>query len=380
MKKALIVLPTFNEAGTIKKLIEDILTQNKKLPNWNIEVLINDSASTDDTAKIIKVIQKKFPGKVYLLETRREGLGKAYHQAFTYSIEKIQPFVIFQMDADYSHNPNDIPLFLKKIEKGADFVIGARYIKGGSIPKNWGWYRKMFSICGNLIVRLGFMKLKIHDWTSGFRAIKSWIIKDTLFFVKDYSGYVFQIALLDHAIKKNAKISEVPINFIDRKYGKSKIIFTQYIFQILLYVFNNSSFIKFVIVGFFGFAVDFSFAYLFINKLHVSKAPSNMLSSEIAIFFNFLLNNFWSFKDKKIIGGFFAYLIKFITFNLVSSGSVIIQGAGLALALRFLGDKTINLLGVINVESWIIYKVLIIAFIIIPYSYILYNKFVWKKK
>ncbi|HEX7542847.1 MAG TPA: GtrA family protein, partial [Patescibacteria group bacterium] len=248
------------------------------------------------------------------------------------------------------------------------------------IPKNWGWYRKILSIFGNLTIRSGFMKLKIHDWTSGFRAIKSWIVKDTLVFVKNYSGYVFQIALLDQAIKKNAKISEVPINFIDRKYGKSKIIFSQYIFQILTYIFSYSSFVKFMIVGFIGFAVDFSFAYLFINKLHIVKAPANMLSAEVAIVFNFFLNNFWSFRDKKIVGGFFAYLVKFITFNFVSSGSIIIQGVGLSLALRFLGDKTISMLGLFSLSSWIFYKVIIIALIITPYSYILYNKFIWKKK
>ena len=380
MKKALIVLPTYNEAGTIEKLIVDIFAQNQKTPNWDIEILVNDSTSTDDTAKIVKSLEKKYSKKIFLLETKKEGLGKAYHRAFTYAIDNIQPFVIFQMDADYSHDPNDIPLFLNEIAKGADFVIGARYIKGGSIPKNWGWYRKILSVFGNLIVRGGFMKPKIHDWTSGYRSIKTWIIKDSLDFVKNYSGYVFQIALLDQAIKKNAKISEVPIRFIDRKYGKSKIIFSQYIFQILTYIFFHSSFIKFVIVGLIGFVVDFSFAYLFINKIQIAKVPANILSAEVAIVFNFFLNNFWSFKHKKITGGVFAYLGKFVTFNLVSSGSIIIQGVGLGLALRFLGDKTIHLFGATSISSWIIYKVLIIALVIIPYSYILYNKFIWKKE
>ncbi|EKE15165.1 MAG: hypothetical protein ACD_12C00125G0005 [uncultured bacterium] len=380
MKKALVVLPTHNEGGTIGKLIEDILKQNQNLPNWDIEILINDSESTDDTAKIVRNLRKKFPEKIFLLETKKEGLGKAYHQAFTYAIENIHPFVIFQMDGDFSHNPKNIPEFLNEIAKGADFVIGARYIKGGSIPKNWGWYRKILSVCGNLIVTFGFMKLNIHDWTSGYRAVKTWIIKDSLSFVEKYSGYVFQIALLDQSLKKNAKISEVPINFIDRKYGKSKIIFTQYIFQILTYILLYSSFVKFVIVGLLGFVIDFIFAYLFINKLHIAKAAANMYSAEIAIFFNFLLNNFWSFKDKKIVGGFFAYFIKFVTFNFVSSGSIIIQGAGLSLALKFIGDKTINMFGLFSLSSWILYKILIIAFIIIPYSYILYNKFIWKKK
>ncbi len=380
MKKALVVLPTFNEAGTIKKLIEDILEQNKKLTNWEVDVLVNDSSSTDDTAKIVKELRKKHSKKIYLLETKKEGLGKAYHQAFVYAIENIKPFVIIQMDADFSHNPNDIPLYLDKIAKGADFVVGARYIKGGSIPNDWGIHRKLLSVFANLTIRLGFMKLNIHEWTNGYRAIKIWLIKDALDHIENYSGYVFQIAMLDYAIKNDAKLAEIPNNFIDRKYGKSKIFVSQYILQILAYIFIHSSFIKFIIVGFIGFAVDFSFAYLFINKLHVTKALANMFSAEMAICVNFMLNNFWSFKDKKIAGGILPVLIKFITFNFVSSGSIIIQGVGLSLALRFIGDRTINLFGVYNIGSWIIYKVLIIAFIIIPYSYILYNKVIWKKK
>jgi dolichol-phosphate mannosyltransferase len=371
MKKALVVLPTYNEAGSIKKLIEDILLQNEKVKNWEIEVLVNDSASTDDTAKIVKELHRKYPKSIYLLETKKEGLGRAYHQAFVYAIEHIKPFVIIEMDADFSHNPSDIPLFLDKIAQGADFVVGARYIKGGSIPDNWGIHRKILSVIANLIIRLGFMKLNIHEWTNGFRAIKIWLIKDSLDHIKNYSGYVFQIAMLDFAIKKGARLVEIPNNFIDRKYGKSKIFVSQYIFQILTYILLNSSFVKFVIVGLLGFAVDFSFAYLFVNKSHIAKVRANIYSAEVAIFFNFLLNNFWSFKEKEITGGFFAYLTKFITFNFVSLGSIIIQGVGLSLALKFLGD---------GANSWIIYKIAIIAFIVIPYSYILYNKFIWKKK
>ena len=369
MKKVLVVLPTFNEGGTIKKLIEDILAQNKNLLNWDIEVLVNDSLSTDDTAKIVKELKKKYSKKVYLLETKKEGLGKAYHQAFVYIIEHMQPFVVIQMDADFSHNPNDIPLFLKEIEKGADFVIGARYIKGGSIPKNWGWYRKILSIFGNLTIRFGFMKLRIHDWTSGFRAIKTWIVKDTLAFVKNYSGYVFQIALLDRAIKKNARISEVPINFIDRKYGKSKIIFTQYIFQILLYVFSYSSFIKFVIAGLIGFAIDFGISYLMIEKIHQVVWIATLLSTETAIASNFMVNNFWSFSHKKIEGGPINFIFSFFKFNLVSSVSVVIQTIGIQILVVVFGRKL-----------WYLYKILIIAFVIVPYSYILYNKVVWRNK
>jgi dolichol-phosphate mannosyltransferase len=104
-----------------------------------------------------------------------------------------------------------------------------------------------------------------------------------------------------------------------------------------------------------------------------------MMSAEIAIIFNFLLNNFWSFGHKKIEGGAFAYIKKFLTFNLVTSGSIIIQGVGLTVTLNLFGDKIIRIVQ-FSLSSWILYKIFIIAFIIIPYSYILYNKFIWKEK
>ncbi len=222
------------------------------------------------------------------------------------------------------------------------------------------------------------MRLDVTDWTNGFRAIKTWVIKNSLHHIENYSGYVFQVAFLDYAYNQKAQIREIPIHFTDRTQGESKINSVQYISQMLLYVFTHSSFIKFVITGFIGFGIDFGFAYFFINFLHLLKTTANMLSAEVAIICNFFINNSWSFKHKKIKGGLFGYIKKFILFNLVSSGSIIIQGVGLALLLHFFGDKILSF-GFMSLSSWIIYKVLIIAFVIIPYSYILYNKFIWKK-
>ena len=377
MKKAVIVIPTYNEQGNIKQLIESIVTTTSKIPNWNIELLIVDSSSPDNTLSEVKELQKRYP-IVHFIETKKEGLGKAYISGFSYAIEHLNPFILFEMDADLSHNPHYISAFLHKIEKGADFVIGSRYIRGGSIPSNWGIHRKILSVGANLFVRLGFMKLSISDWTGGYRAIKVWVIKSALQHVSSYSGYVFQVALLDYAINKKAQIAEVPIKFIDRTEGESKINSIQYIFQTFLYVLTHSSFIKFVITGLIGFGIDFGFAYLFISFFHIMKATANMLSAEVAIICNFFINNFWSFKHKKIVGGLFGHIKKLALFNLVSSGSIIIQGVGLSLMLHFFGDSIISL-GIMSLSSWIIYKVLIIAFIIIPYSYILYNKVIWKK-
>ncbi|GIW64122.1 MAG: glycosyl transferase [Patescibacteria group bacterium] len=367
MKKALIILPTYNEAGNIKTLIEKIFHQQEKLDKWSLEILVNDSQSTDETAKIVKQLQKKYQ-KLYLIETKKQGLGKAYYEGFLFAKENIKPYVVFEMDADLSHNPKNISQMLKEIENGADLVIGSRYIKGGSIPKNWGLHRKILSFFGNLIIRIGFMNLKIHDWTSGYRTIKFWILNNSLEHIKNYSGYVFQIALLDFAIKSKANIKEIPINFVDRKYGQSKIFFLQYIFSIFLYILKFSSFVKFVIVGVIGFIVDFGLMYLFINKIKIPSSKTwfaQAIAAETAIINNFLLNNFWSFQYKKLKNNLF---FGFLKFNFISLGSILIQTFGLQIAVNIFGQ-----------QYWAISKIFIIILIIIPYSYIFYNHFVWKK-
>lgn len=367
MRNAVILLPTYNEAGNIEKIITILSRIREEVSlNWNIELLIIDSTSGDGTGEIVKKLQKKYDF-LHLLVTKKEGLGKAYFQGFTYTIQRLHPYVMFEMDADLSHDPREIPQFLKKIEQGADFVIGSRYMKDGSIPKDWGLHRKIFSIVGNLIVRLGFMKLKITDWTSGYRAIKTWVIQSSLDTVKHYSGYVFQIAIVDQALKYKARIEETPIQFTDRKHGVSKISFSQYIVQILLYIFLNSSFIKFVIVGVVGFIIDFGISFFLIEKTNTKIWLATLVSTETAIICNFLLNNFWSFSYKKLESTKKTYALSFLKFNLISSGSIIMQTLGIQLLVIIFGKYL-----------WYLYKALIIFFIIIPYSYFFYNKVVWK--
>lgn len=368
MKRALIIVPTYNEEGNIELLINQVFEQQHKTEIWELHVLVVDSYSTDKTAKIVRTLQKKF-NKLHLLETEKEGLGKAYVNGFLYGIEKLNAYVMFEMDADLSHDPNDIPRFLKKIEEGADFVIGSRYMKGGSIPSDWDFHRKLFSILGNLVIRVGFMRLKNTEWTNGYRAIKSWIIKNAYNHIKNYSGYVFQVAFLDYAITHQAKVVEIPTHFKDRKTGYSKINAIQYIVNSLMYVFTHSSFIKFAIVGFIGFGVDFGFSYLGIEVFKKPVWIATLISTEIAIISNFVLNNFWAFGHKKLAHNLLSYIFNFIKFNLISSGSILIQTIGVQLLVNFAGK-----------QYWPLYKVIIITFIIIPYSYILYNKFIWKEK
>lgn len=368
MRNAVVVLPTYNEAGNIEKIIPEIFAVAKETPNWEIHIIVVDSNSQDGTGDIVTKLMQSHKN-LHLLHTKKEGLGKAYVNGFTEAIEKLNPYLMFEMDADLSHDPKEIPAFLHKIEHGADFVVGSRYMPGGSIPSDWGWHRKLFSGAGNLIIKLGFMTLKITDWTNGFRAIKTWVIKANLPHVKNYSGYVFQIAMLDNALKNNARIEEVPIKFKDRKTGVSKISFGQYIFTIFAYIFRHSSFVKFVIVGGIGFSIDFGLFYLLTHKADWVTWHANLLSTETAVVTNFFLNNFWSFKHRRVEHSVIAYLKNFLKFNLVSAGNILIQTIGVEILQFIFGERYI-----------LEYKVAIILFVVIPYSYFFYNKFIWKKK
>lgn len=367
MRKLLIITPTYNEEKNIEKLIQQIFSLQNQINHWEINLLVVDSHSRDKTAERVKKWQKKYP-RLYLLETEKKGLGKAYVEGYHWAFSKINPYLIIQMDADLSHQPKYIFEFIKKIENGADLVIGSRYIPGGSIPKNWAWYRKLFSYLGNLIIRLGFANFRITDWTSGYRAIRAWVIKEIVSETKKYSGYVFQIATIDQALKKQARVSEVPIEFIDRQFGLSKIKFGEYIINIFTYLITQSSFIKFVIVGSTGFLIDFGISFLFIEKMHFKLWLATTISAETAIVSNFLLNNFWSFAHKKLDNQSISFIFNFLKFNFISLGSIIIQAVGLEILGTIFGR-----------QWWLIYKVFIIGFIIIPYSFILYNKIVWRK-
>jgi dolichol-phosphate mannosyltransferase len=324
-------------------------------------------------------MQKKYP-KLMLIQGKKEGLGKAYIRGFEYIFNHVKSDIVFEMDADGQHDPHLLPSFFKEIDNGADFVIGSRYIKGGSIPDEWEIHRKFFSYFGNnLVLRFGFMEFSVTDWTSGYRAIRVPFIQKTIDHFKNLDGYTFQIGIVDQALKNELVIKEIPLVFKDRKVGASKIQTFKFVIDNLKYILFHSSFVKFVIVGLSGALLDFGIAAFLINSFHLFKPHANAISAEIAIICNFVLNNFWSFSYKQIESTTSSFVKKFIEFNIVSSGSILIQWAGMLITLALLGDKTIRIL-FLEIPSWILYKIFIIAFIIIPYSYFMYNRFVWKKE
>ena len=362
--QVVIILPTYCEAENIEKLVGQIEEITRSLVSHRFQILVVDDSSPDGTAQIVKNLQKKFTN-VVLLTGRKEGLGKAYLRGMNYATEKLNAEVMFEMDADFSHDPKVIPEFIKKIENGADFVIGSRYIKGGSIPDNWGLHRKIFSIVGNLIVRFGLGIFKIHDWTSGYRAIKTEVFQKTKSGIEKFSGYTFQVVLLPRAYKDGFKVDELPIQFTDRLFGHSKIAPFDYIKNLIFYVVTNSTFIKYVIVGGFSFIINALVLEIF-YRMGFNPGIAAALGAEVAIIWNYNLNNLWTFSEKKIA---FSprYFLKFLQFNFTSLGAIIIQGVVVGLGTYFLGD-----------QYRLLIFALVVIFLIIPYNYFIYNRYIWK--
>lgn len=368
MKQAVIVLPTYNEKDNIAILIPEIFS----LPTptgWEINVLVVDDASPDDTQGAVKKLQKKF-SSLHLITGDKKGLGNAYRRGFKWALQNLAPDIFIEMDSDMQHDPKLIPQFISAIEGGADYVLGSRYIKGGSIPRNWAFHRKFLSYVGNsLVLRLGFMKPSVHDWTTGYKAIRADFISKYLVDFEPYDGYTFQIATLDKALKTGLTVREIPLVFKNRAAGKSKINTFDFISRNLTYIFFNSPFVKYAIVGFLTAGLDFGISYFLIHQAVWPVRAATVVSAGVAVVTNFTLNNFWSFSFKKIPSTRASYIKSFIKFVLVSFGSVSIQTILLGLSTDALG-----------IRFWYIYKALIIGFIIIPYSYTVYNLFIWKKK
>ena len=371
-----IILPTYNEAENIGELIKQLSAVFKRETGYEFSILVVDDTSPDNTAGIVKDLQKK-QSNISLLLGEKRGLGAAYIRGMHYAVDRMHADILFQMDSDLSHDPAVIPSFLRKLEKGADYVVGSRYIPGGSIPENWGADRKLFSVVGNFVIRFGLMIPRIHEWTSGYRAMRVEVFKKISEGLEKYRGYIFQIASMHRVVKAHFAISEVPINFIDRKYGTSKIIPKEYIPDVLRYILLNSSFVRFFVTGLFGFGLDFSIAAFLIYMLQVFEPTANAMSSAVAVSSNFIINNYWSFNHKKISGGVDVYIRKYVQFVIVAVGSVGIQWLGMYVSLHTLGDQDI-VLGTLSIHSWVVYKVFIIAFFIIPYSYLMYNRVIWR--
>lgn len=376
MAKVIVILPTYNEKGNIERLIttlqEDIFP---KIKNHQMHILVADDESPDGTSDVVKELTKRW-NNIYLNTGTKKGLGAAYLRSMDYAIQHLGADILFEMDADLSHDPTKIPLFLQKIDEGFDMVIGTRYSDGGSIPKNWGLNRKIQSIAGNLVTRLVLTRLSIHDWTGGYRALKKEVFLKEKSKLGKYKGYTFQVAFLHKTLQDDFKVAEIPFHFEDRALGKSKIVPAEYILDLLRYIFTqrffeiwNSPLPKYAMVGFIGYFINAISLEIFARFFGLSSGLSASLGAELSIIWNFIMNNVWTFKEHKIESKK-KLPFKFFQFNLVSFGSLLIIGTVVGVATKIFGNT-----GIVRQIALIF----AIGFLVIPYSYSMYNIFIWKR-
>jgi len=215
LKKALIIIPTYNEAENIVNIINELLAL--VCGGVTIEILVVDDNSTDGTAMLVKNINDH---RVHIIERPgKMGLGTAYIRGFKYAIENSYDYV-FEMDADFSHDPEAVPAFFEKL-KDHDLVIGSRYIEGIAVV-NWPLSRLMISIGASYYTRM-ITFLPVKDVTAGFMAYRVDSLKQIDFEKVHSNGYSFQIEMKFRMWKKGFKLIEIPIVFIDRRAGVSKM-------------------------------------------------------------------------------------------------------------------------------------------------------------
>jgi dolichol-phosphate mannosyltransferase len=288
-----------------------------------MSILVVDDNSPDGTADIVRAESSRYQN-VFLLSGQKQGLGAAYVRGMKYAVDQLHAGAVMEMDADFSHKPEDVSRLLAGLDGGADFVIGSRYVRGGKIPEDWGFKRRMISKWGNVFARYVAGMYGIRDCTAGFRAIRTTLLRKIDLDALGVRGYAFQLALLHQAVLNGAQVEEVPVEFIDRVKGVTKLQMT----DIIEFMINSwrirfessKTFLKFSIVGISGLFVNLA-TFTLLLTAGMNKFLASPLAIEISIVTNFLLNNAWTFAERETGASFPRKLVKFNIVSLVALGA-----------------------------------------------------------
>lgn len=337
LKRAVIVLPTYNEKENLENFISEVLAQEKNTLGWKFEILVADSHSPDGTFEIAKKLTQKTP-KIHAISVGR-GLGVGLIEGHQYSLKHFKPDALVQLDADGQAKADVLPRLLEALDGGYDLALGSRFVKGGK--NQLSPLRRMFSIGSSWVFRVIVGPFDIKEVTNSARAFTPYLFEKINLQRLPWreKSFIIQPAFLNEAILAGAKYKEVPLVFKNREEGYSKNKVFNYTYDVITYAIDArlhkwgfdipffyltrraKTFIKFGLVGFVGTVVDFMFYKLFINGFNIPPATSKGFSAEIAIINNFALNNFWTFRYRKTNTNIWQ---KFGMFNLVSLGGLAI--------------------------------------------------------
>ncbi len=219
-----VIIPTYNEAKGIGAVLEDIIRVRPQVPAHELHIVVVDGNSPDGTGDVVRGIAAGDPLVHLVVEKEKRGIGMAYATGFTYAMNELHADAIMSFDGDGQHNPADIPRLIEGMDQGYDYVIGSRYVEGGSVPSGWATYRKMLSRYGGMYARF-LLRLPVKDVTAGFRLyrVKGFaeflpVTPETLVSTQ----YAFCFQYLYEMYRRGAKILEIPIQFREREFDVSK--------------------------------------------------------------------------------------------------------------------------------------------------------------
>ncbi len=403
MKHAVVIIPTYNESGSIGSTLEGLLAHARSDPSWRCSLLVVDGNSPDGTGTLVKNLMTAHPEIHLLVEEKKEGIGAAYFKGFRHAVQVLHADAVIEFDGDSQHPPQALPSLLRAVDGGSDLVLGSRRLPGGGYPAHWDPLRLFLSRAGGFLARcilfFPFREFKaITDPTTGLKATRvEGPFQKLDFQTFKNRGFGYKIEMLYRLVELGARISEVPLQFQARASGESKMT-QQTPVEILgtalrlrLAEERTRRFIRFCLVGVSGFVVNAVLLELFVRAGFVaalagkftflSSHPVLAIASETAawaaafsvegsIINNFLWNNFWTFHKRRA-REILQTVKKFLAFNLLSVGGIIIQFCTVGLAARLLGNTT---------EVRQITLIVTILFLVLPYNWLAYNKLVWKKK
>ena len=329
--KIVVILPTYNVKDNIALMIRALQEQFGKIPH-DMNILVVDDNSPDGTAEIVRA-EAKGAKNIFLITGQKQGLGAAYVRGMQHAINELHADAVMEMDSDFSHKPEDVPRLIEALDSGADFAIGSRYVPGGKIPEDWSFLRRMNSKWGNVFARYVAGLYSVKDCTAGFRAIRAEVIRKIDFETLKVRGYAFQISLLHEAILNHARVGEIPVEFVDRKRGETKLGLSDIVEFMLnawwIRLERSKTFLKFSIVGAAGVVVNLA-SFTVLMNMGLNKFIASPVAIEISIVTNFLLNNFWTFSkrdmnDKIHIRGLKFNIISFVALGVSYSTFLILS-------------------------------------------------------
>ena len=365
IQNVVVIIPTYNESLVIETTIHQVF---KVLSTNNMiaHILVFDSCSTDNTQELVLGLKATYPYLHLQTEPQKTGLGSAYLQAMRYALNELGADVVVEFDADLSHQPCYLPAMIEQL-RDHDVVVGSRYVKGGSIPDNWGWHRKILSVLGNWIARCA-LTLKYKDFTSGFRVSHQLMLNKVLPKKFISNNYAYKLELLWLLHKAKAKIAEYPIDFIDREQGLSKlpansIVDSLRVLATLRYR-ELKPYFNMCAVGLIGLIIQ----CIVYNLLRLQWEPfvASPIAVSIAIMNNFIMHNRFTFK-KRSMSNYFRSVVFFVVYSVLMIG---LQSNWVQLGVHYLGTGFIK-------ENLILATGVFIGSL---FNYLFYSRLIWKNK